>query len=265
MRILLNISYLGTDYVGWQHQENGPSVQEVVENALKNALGEKIRVTGASRTDAGVHAEEQRAHFDTLATIPPDKYPFVLNRYLPPDVRVTFGQQVDECFHARFCAERKTYTYRFYNAPHASAIWHRITCHVPLPLDDSLMAGAVLKLKGEHDFSAFAAAGGQAKTTVRRIFDASVERSGPFVQLTVTGNGFLYNMVRIIAGTLVSIGHGKLTPDCFDTALSTGDRLVLGPTAPPGGLELTKVRYNAVWGIQDPPTAGSHGKRMNLK
>ena len=256
MRILLDISYLGTAYVGWQHQENGPSVQEAVENALEQALGEKVRVTGASRTDSGVHALEQRAHFDTLSTIPPDKYPFVLNRFLPPDIRVTFGQRVDERFHARFCAERKTYTYRFYNAPHASAIWHQMTCHVPLPLEDALMAEAVLKLKGEHDFCAFAAAGGQAKTTVRRIFDAAVERNGPFVQLTVTGNGFLYNMVRIIAGTLISIGHRKLSPDCFDTALSTGDRLALGPTAPPGGLELTCVRYAPSWGIADPPAGG---------
>ena len=256
MRILLSISYLGTAYVGWQFQENGPSVQEAVEDALLKGTGDKIRVTGASRTDAGVHALCQMAHFDTASTIPPERFPFVLNRYLPPDIRVYFGQRVDDAFHARFDAERKTYTYRFFNAPHASAVWNAMTCHVPLPLDDRKMDTAVRSLLGEHDFCAFAAAGGQAKTTVRTLFEANVERQGPFVTFRVTGSGFLYNMVRIIAGTLIYIGQGKLSPDCFKTALATGDRLALGPTAPPGGLELSRIRYAARWELLEPPPYG---------
>ena len=125
MRVLLNVSYLGTNYVGWQFQENGISVQETLEKALFEATGQSIRVTGASRTDSGVHALGQRAHFDTLATIPAERYPFVLNRYLPEDVRVMLGQRVPEDFHARFDAKRKTYTYRIYNAPHPG------TCRCP--------------------------------------------------------------------------------------------------------------------------------------
>ena len=243
-RILLTISYDGTAYVGWQYQDNGPSIQDEVEKALRKALGDFVRVTGASRTDAGVHALGQRAHFDTCSSIPPEKYPFVLNRYLPQDIRVTEGRQVADDFHARFQAAGKTYTYRIHNAPHASAILRHCTAHVPVMLNTEAMRRCAQPLIGTHDFSAFAAAGGQAKTTVRTIDFFDVQRRDTEITLRIHGNGFLYNMVRIIAGTLIDVGHGKLPEDCIARAIGSKNRLDLGITAPACGLELTQVEYD---------------------
>lgn len=243
-RILLTVSYDGTAYVGWQFQENGPSIQEEIEKALQKTLGCFTRVTGASRTDAGVHALGQRAHFDARSSIPPEKYPFVLNRYLPADIRVTAATQVPHDFHARFQAAGKLYTYRIHNAPHASAIFRSCTAHVPVELDAEAMQRCGAALLGTHDFAAFAAAGGQAKTTVRTIDLFSVEKQGQEVALRVHGNGFLYNMVRIIAGTLIDVGHGKLDEGCIARAIESKDRLDLGVTAPACGLELTRVEYD---------------------
>lgn len=242
-RILLTVSYDGTAYSGWQYQDNAPSVQQVLEEALEKAVGKFTRVTGASRTDAGVHALGQRAHFDTSATIPPEKYPFVLNRFLPTDIRVTEGRQVPLYFHARYQAEGKLYTYRIHNAPHASAIYRNVTAHVPVKLDEKAMHRAAQRLLGTHDFAAFAATGGSAKTTVRTIDQVSVERQGDMVILKIHGNAFLYNMVRIIAGALIYIGQGKLDEACITRAIETGNRLELGITAPAAGLELTRVEY----------------------
>lgn len=242
-RILLTVSYDGTAYVGWQYQDNGPSIQDEIEKALQKALGTFVRVTGASRTDAGVHALGQRAHFDTCSSIPPEKYPFVLNRYLPEDIRVTEARQVPEDFHARFQAVGKMYTYRIHNAPHASAILRNCTAHVPVWLDEEAMRRCARPLIGTHDFIAFCAAGGQAKTSVRTIDFFDVQRQDTEVTLRVHGNGFLYNMVRIIAGTLIDVGHGRLPEDCIARALESKNRLDLGVTAPACGLELTKVEY----------------------
>ena len=243
-RILLTVSYDGTAYVGWQYQDNGPSIQDEIEKALQKALGTFVRVTGASRTDAGVHALGQRAHFDTCSSIPPEKYPFVLNRYLPEDIRVTEARQVPEDFHARFQAVGKMYTYRIHNAPHASAILRNCTAHVPVQLDEEAMRRCAQPLIGTHDFIAFCAAGGQAKTSVRTIDFFDVQRQDTEVTLRVHGNGFLYNMVRIIAGTLIDVGHGRLPEDCIARALESKNRLDLGVTAPACGLELTRVEYD---------------------
>ena len=242
-RILLTIGYDGTAYSGWQFQENGPSIQDEVEKALRAALGEFVRVTGASRTDAGVHARGQRAHFDTAASIPPEKYPFVLNRYLPEDIRVTAARQVDKDFHARFMAVGKWYTYRIRNAPHPDALFHRMEAHVPVRLDENAMRESGQALLGTHDFSAFAAAGGQAKTTVRTIDGFFLERRGDEIILRIHGDGFLYNMVRNIAGTLIDVGHGRLDGECIARAIQSKNRLDLGVTAPAKGLELTRVEY----------------------
>ena len=244
MRLLLTVSYDGTNYVGWQYQENGPSIQQALEEALEKALGRFSRVTGASRTDAGVHALGQRAHVDVCASIPPDKYPFVLNRYLPPDIRVTETRRVADDFHARFMATGKLYTYRIHNAPHASAILRSCTAHVPVKLDVDVMRTCAGALIGTHDFAAFAAAGGQAKTTVRTIDFFDIAQTGQEITLRVHGDGFLYNMVRIIAGTLIDVGHGKLDRSCMARAIETGNRLDLGVTAPACGLELTRVEYD---------------------
>ena len=249
MRVLLTVSYLGSRYCGWQWQENGPSIQEELEKALEKALGAFVRVTGASRTDAGVHALCQRAQFDTDSRIPPERYPFVLNTHLPPDIRVLRGQQVPDDFHARFKADRKIYTYRIHNAPVASAIHHQTTAHVPVHLDEQKMHEAVQSLIGTHDFAAFAASGGSQKTTVRTIHHASVVRHGQEITFTICGNAFLYNMVRIIAGTLIYIGQGKLPPECLRQALESRSRLDLGITAPAQGLELTHVGYGDEWHI----------------
>ncbi len=242
-RILLTVEYDGTNYAGWQRQLNGLAVQQVLEEALQKAAKERIVVTGASRTDAGVHALGQAVHFDTESRIPPEKYPFVLNTMLPRDVRVHSGREVPEGFHARFMTCGKRYTYRIVNSRHASAIRRNTHVHVPLALDLAPMQEAAKLLLGTHDFAAFQAAGGTAKTTIRTIHSAELTRQGDEIILTVEGDAFLYNMVRIIAGTLIEIGLHRRSVNAFAEAYETLDRLSLGVTAPPQGLELTKVYY----------------------
>ncbi len=246
-RVLLTVEYDGTAYVGWQRQINGLSVQQVLEEALSAACGHPVTVTGSSRTDAGVHALCQQVHFDTSCSIPPDKYPFVLNNLLPGDIRVQSGRAVPAEFHARFLAAGKTYTYRFINTRHGSAMKRNTHWHIPVPLDTEAMRRSLPALAGTHDCAAFQAAGGTAKTTVRTIHSAELEvcplPGGCEILLRISGNAFLYNMVRIIAGTLAEIGLGKRGSDAFDRAFASGNRLDLGMTAPPHGLELTEVRY----------------------
>ena len=242
-RILLTVSYDGTNYAGWQLQENAVAVQQRVEEALEKLVHTPIRVTGASRTDAGVHALGQRFHFDTFSRIPADKYAFAMNTCLPQDIRILAGREVPGDFHARFDAQGKRYTYRIHNAPHASALYRNITAHVPYKLNDEQMHKALHDLLGTHDFAAFQASGGTAKTTVRTLTDVQLKREGDLLTLTVCGNAFLYNLVRIITGTMLDIGMGRIPPDAFHTALETGDRLALGITAPASGLELTHVYY----------------------
>ena len=242
-RILLTVEYDGTAYAGWQRQINGLAVQQVLEEALSSACGHPVSCVGSSRTDAGVHARGQQVHFDTSCTIPPEKYPFVLNNLLPPDIRVQAGRPVPPDFHARFLAAGKTYTYRILNSRHGSALRRNICWHVPVPLDLAPMREALGALTGVHDFAAFQAAGGTAKTTVRDLREAALTPDGPELTLIVRGNAFLYNMVRIIAGTLVEIGLGRREPDAFSRAFRSLSRLDLGMTAPARGLELTEVRY----------------------
>lgn len=242
-RILLTLSYDGTAYAGWQWQQNAIAVQQRLEEGLEKLIGQPIRVTGASRTDAGVHALGQRAHFDTFSRIPPEKYPFALNTCLPPDIRVLEGRLVPGDFHARFDAKGKRYTYRIHNGPHASALLRNLTAHVPQKLDVPRMQQSLQCLLGHHDFAAFQASGGTAKTTVRTLTDVHLVQDGNQLTLTVCGNAFLYNMVRIIAGTMIDIGMGRLPQDAFQQALDTGNRLCLGVTAPACGLELTEIFY----------------------
>ena len=242
-RILLTVEYDGTGYAGWQRQINALTVQQVLEEALAEACGHPVTVTGSSRTDAGVHALDQKVHFDTDSGIPPEKYPFVLNTMLPPDIRVSEGREVPQDFHARFLTSGKTYTYRIWNARHASALRRNTFWHVPVRLDEASVREALPALYGRHDFAAFQAAGGTAKTTIRTIREAELSVSGSEWILTVSGDAFLYNMVRIIAGTAAEIGLHRMEPDAFAKAFETLDRLSLGMTAPAHGLELTKVYY----------------------
>ena len=242
-RVLLTVEYDGTAYAGWQRQINGLAVQQVLEEALTEACGHTVTATGSSRTDAGVHALDQKVHFDTDSGIPPEKYPFVLNTMLPPDIRVIDGREVPADFHARFLTSGKTYTYRIWNARHGSAMRRNTFWHVPVPLDEVPAREALQTLCGKHDFAAFQAAGGTAKTTIRTIREAELMTNKNEWTLTVSGNAFLYNMVRIIAGTVVEIGLHRLEPDAFMKAFETLDRLSLGMTAPAQGLELTRVFY----------------------
>ena len=242
-RIKLTLSYDGTAYAGWQRQINAVSIQQKIEEALFSLTGESIAVTGASRTDAGVHALAQVAHFDSTSNIPPDKYCYALNTRLPKDIRVTASEEVDASFHARFGARGKTYLYQIHNSPHASAIFRNQRAHVIPPLDIDRMRAAARDVIGEHDFCAFAASGSEAKSTVRDIRTVSIEKDGELIQITVYGRSFLYNMVRILAGTLIYIGMGKLPVDAIQTALRSGNRLDLGITAPAYGLTLVSVSY----------------------
>ena len=242
-RILLTVEYDGTAYAGWQRQINGLAVQQVLEEALSSACGHQVSVTGASRTDAGVHALDQKVHFDTDCSIPPDKYPFVLNTLLPPDIRVLDGREVPSDFHARFLTSGKTYTYRIWNARHGSAMRRNTHWHIPVPLSEAPVREAIISLPGKHDFAAFQAAGGTAKTTVRTLRSVDLEVRNHEWILTVSGDAFLYNMVRIITGTVAEIGLSKRNPDAFVKAFETLDRLALGMTAPAHGLELTQVSY----------------------
>ena len=214
-RVLLTVSYDGTAYAGWQRQQNALAVQQVLEEALRKLTGEAT----------------------------PDKFPFALNTCLPADIRVLEGRYVPAAFHARFDAAGKRYTYRIHNAPHASALYRHLCAHVPVPLQMGPMERSLKDLLGTHDFSAFQAAGGTAKTTVRTIEKVELTRQGDDLTLTIRGNAFLYNMVRIIAGTMIGVGMGRLPEDSFQQALRTGDRLKLGMTAPACGLELTEVFY----------------------
>ena len=256
-RILLTVEYDGSAYAGWQRQINGLAVQQVLEEALSSACGHPVTVTGSSRTDAGVHARMQMVHFDTGCTIPPDKYPFVLNNMLPPDIRVQAAREVPASFHARFLPCGKTYTYRILNSRHGSALLRAATWHVPVPLDFPAMQEALSFLPGTHDFAAFQASGGTARTTVRTVTRAELTQDGPLITLTVSGDAFLYNMVRIIAGTLAEVGLGRLDMDAFARAFESLSRLDLGMTAPACGLELTEVRYPAL-AFTDPDAVRWH-------
>ena len=243
-RIHLIVEYDGTAYAGWQRQANAMTVQEKLERAILKLTGEKLCVSGASRTDAGVHALGQSAHFDTESRIPADKFSFALNTLLPPDIRVTRSEEVPLEFHARFSTKGKRYRYLFHAEPHAGALTRNTHAHVIYPLDAERMQAEAQDLVGTHDFAAFAASGSVVKDTVRTIYRAEVTREGSEIRLVVEGSGFLYNMVRIIAGTLIGVGSGKLEPGAFKRAIASGDRLDLGITAPAHGLTLMEVFYD---------------------
>lgn len=243
MRIKLIIEYDGINYCGWQRQKKDNSVQQTIEEALHTLTGKKTVLHSAGRTDAGVHALGQVAHFDTRANIPPDKYSFALNALLPPDVRIRKSVKVSDSFHARFDAKKKRYRYVIFNSPHASAVLRNGSMHVPVPLDIKKMREAAAHLVGEHDFSAFTSARLPMKNKVRRVYGIKIAKRGDLITIDVVGNGFLYNMVRIIAGTLIYVGQGKLAAEDIPAILQSRDRRRAGITAKPQGLFLAEVRY----------------------
>ena len=234
-RLLFTIQYLGTRYGGWQLQVNAPSVQGVVEEALASIFQQHVRVHGAGRTDAGVHALAQRAHADVPFEIPPRGLILGINQVLPPDVRITHVEPVADDFHARFAAKRKTYEYRIWTAEVADVFAAETHAHVTQRLDVDGMHAAARGLIGTHDFAAFTVADPEVSSTVRTIDSVAVERDGSEVRITVSADGFLRYMVRRIAGSLIEIGRGKLSPD----ALWSEARW----TAPAKGLVLKEICY----------------------
>lgn len=244
-RVMLTVAYDGTSYHGWQIQPNEETVEGVLNRCLSALLGEKIEVTGASRTDAGVHAMGNVAVFDTESLIPADKISYALNRSLPEDIRIQKSQEVDRDFHPRHCPSHKTYEYRIYCAPFPMPIKRFYSYFTYVPLDVRLMSQGAQYLTGTHDFKSFCSVQTQAETTVRQIDSIEIleSRTGEDIVIRVTGRGFLYNMVRIIAGTLMEVGRGHISPEEVETILAAKDRQAAGPTAPACGLTLVKIEY----------------------
>ena len=243
-RIKLVIEYDGTQYAGWQVQPNAATVQEAIEVALKQLTGINIRIHGAGRTDAGVHALGQTAHFDTEATIPPENFFAALNTHLPPDIRILSSEEVFNTFHARFSAIGKTYRYTIYNRKTASAVRRLNTYHVREPLDVKRMQMTADCFMGTHDFSAFCASNTDVEDKVRTVTKAEISTNLPEIDFTVSGNGFLYNMVRIMAGTLIEAGRHKLSPGRVKDILAEKDRTKAPYTVPAHGLTLVSVLYD---------------------
>lgn len=249
-RIRLTVAYDGTGYHGWQIQDNAVTVEEVLAKALFALLGKSVELIGASRTDAGVHALGNVAVFDTETRIPPEKIAIALNHFLPEDIRVLKSEETPFDFHPRYCDSEKTYEYRIVNTPIQIPLLQRYSHHVYHDLNVSDMQRAAKMLMGTHDFSAFCSAGSQVKSKVRTIYELDIRQNpivsvngGREIVLRVRGNGFLYNMVRIIAGTLIEVGIGRRSADSVEEAVRTGERSKAGPTAPAQGLVLVGIEY----------------------
>lgn len=244
-RVKLVLEYDGTGLSGWQRQINGPTVQQHLEEALEAVLGEPIAITGASRTDAGVHATGQVAHFDWGARqIPVAGLVRALNSTLPEAIAVRSAASAGDDFHARFSAAAKDYRYLIDNGPVRSPLRRRVCWWLSAPLDLEAMREGARHLVGEHDFAAFRASGCQAQTTVREIFGIRISAlPESLVSVDVRGNAFLRNMVRIVAGTLAEVGRGRLTPRDVEAILASRDRTRGGQTAPARGLTLRRVHY----------------------
>ena len=271
MRVMLRVAYDGTAYSGWQCQENVSTIEGILNEAIKDLTGEDIRVIGASRTDSGVHSLGNVCVFDTESRIPPEKMSYALNTRLPDDIHVIESCEVDEDFHPRHCDSEKTYEYKIWNDKFQNPVYRLYSYFTYRKLDIAKMCEGASKLIGEHDFGAFCSTGSQVETTVRTIhrieiivdeykdgevvtsyrYDCSdlnqnIEEEfgfGQMIRIRVTGSGFLYNMVRIIAGTLIDIGNGLLGISAIDKCLGTCDRAEAGPTAPACGLTMIGIKY----------------------
>ncbi len=242
-RIRLIVAYDGTNYSGWQIQKNSNTIEAELNKALSTLTGETIEVDGASRTDAGVHADGNVAVFDTNSPIPAEKFAKALNGRLPDDIVVVKSEEVDGEWHPRFAESTKTYEYRILNRDMPDPLKRNYTAHIYGELDVRKMQEGASYLVGEHDFASFCSAGSQVKTTVREIYSVDVKRHGDEIKITVSGAGFLYNMVRIIVGTLVDVGFGKIEPSEVQKILEAEDRSVAGQTAPAQGLKLVEIKY----------------------
>ena len=254
-RIMLTVAYDGTNYCGWQIQPDRETVEGVLDRELSRLLGEKIHVMGASRTDAGVHAEGAVAVFDTSSRIPGDKFSYALNQSLPGDIIIRRSQEVAPDFHPRKTECKKTYRYTIWHDEFPMPTVCRYAHWVHYPLEPEAMKEAAGYFTGQHDFAAFCSAAADVESTVRKIYEMKIDVSGPKrfdeggrkyhgrIDIYVTGNGFLYNMVRIIAGTLIEVGEGRIAPEDVPGIIASCDRTRAGDTAPAKGLTLVGYEY----------------------
>lgn len=242
-RVKLIIGYDGTNYCGWQVQINGITVEEVINRELSRLLNEDIAVIGASRTDSGVHAIGNVAVFDTFSKIPPEKMCFALNQRLPEDIRIQDSCEVPIDFHPRFCNSMKTYEYKILNRRFDIPTMRLYTHFVYMPLDFEKMKEAAACLTGEHDFKSFCSSRTQVTDTVRTIYSLDLIKEDDIIKIRISGNGFLYNMVRIIVGTLIKVGLKVYPPEHVKKILEACDRKVAGPKAPAKGLTLIGIDY----------------------
>ena len=242
--IRLTIEYDGKDFNGWQKQPNKLNIQGEIERAIEAVTGEQVELIASGRTDAGVHAMGQVANFKTNSSIETEKIPIALNSQLKKSIRIQNAQEVSDDFHSRFNCKKKTYRYVIDNSKYGSAIYRNISYHMPIKLDVEEMKKAIKYFEGEHDFKAFKSSGTSSKSSVRTIYKADIITEGTNIAIDLTGNGFLYNMVRIIAGTLVDVGLGKIKPDDIPEIIASKDRTKAGKTLPPHGLMLLNVVYD---------------------
>ncbi|HEY9574881.1 MAG TPA: tRNA pseudouridine(38-40) synthase TruA [Lachnospiraceae bacterium] len=242
-RIKLTVAYDGSNYCGWQVQPNGETIQGLLNWHLSQLLGEEIKTIGASRTDAGVHARGNVAVFDTETKILPEKISYALNARLPQDIRVWESKEVDKSFHPRFAKTVKTYEYCILNRKFADPLHRLYSYFCYVPLDVEKMKEAAAYLEGEHDFKSFCTENPQITSTVRQIYRIEIEKKEDLIRIEICGNGFLYNMIRIIAGTLMEVGRGKIPPEKIKEILSAKDRNLAGPTARACGLTLKEILY----------------------
>ena len=242
--IKLTIEYDGKDFNGWQKQPGKPNIQGSIEYAIEQITGEKIELFASGRTDAGVHAYGQVANFKTNSNLPIEKFPIAINTKLKRSIRILNAEEVQESFHSRLTCKRKTYRYVINNSPIASAIYRNLETHIPQKLNVDKMKKAIKYFEGEHDFKAFKASGTSSKNSVRKIYKAEIiEKDNNRIFIHLTGSGFLYNMVRIIAGTLVDVGLEKIEPEDIPNIILSGKRELAGKTLQPNGLFLLNVEY----------------------
>ena len=242
-RVMLVVAYDGTNYHGWQVQPNGVTIEGVLNQKLSELLGESITVIGASRTDSGVHSYGNVAVFDTETRIPAEKISYAVNQRLPEDIVVQSSKEVPFDFHPRHCDSRKTYEYRILNREFSMPTRRKDTYFTYRKLDVASMKAAAMYLVGEHDFKSFCATAAVVETTVRTIYEIQVTKQEDIITIRVTGGGFLYNMVRIIAGTLIQVGLGEIKPEDMPDILHACERTTAGPTAPAHGLTMIGIAY----------------------
>ena len=242
--IVIFLRYEGTAYHGWQVQKNLPTVAETVEKAVSMVVGHPVHVTGCGRTDAGVHAKCYVANFRTDSTIPAERLPYALNTHLPVDICVTRAFDVHEGFNAIGSCVRKEYTYVIYNTRLRDPFYVNRAWFYPRHLDEKIMQQAADQFVGTHDFAAVRSVGTDVRSTVRTVYDYRVERKGDLISLRVCANGFLYNMARAMAGTVVYAAEGKIRPEEIGRILQSGNRTAAGPTVPAGGLYMTHLWYD---------------------